>query len=540
VTSVYDRIVDDGNGDNVIDAADGGYAHTQAITWSSVTNSWENVLTNVHTGYTLNSDACVTCHAVHQGYNDVDLADNAKDKNDFLLYKHSEICMACHDGTVTSTYDVEHGHIADATVNGRPALSNGGLFAVEAAGTPENAVLMSASQHDVFAESLYDYDAPGGAGAAGADNHGIWTDTSYFSCVSCHDPHGKGGNARLLQPNPNSVMNQGGGYGERSNDVVFGVNYFELFDFATTPWTSATAKYYIKNGKENADTVDALGVAYDTSRKVPGFRPQGARDSNYHINYTLTKDNGTTKTDMARGGVAYLFNYDVTEVAGVNKVDCYFTFPVDPGAVKVLVSYTPVLEVEMAIAHKLEANETIRYGKGMTEFCAACHYDYALSKTVIGEYTGKAHHTGNRSNSYVQLGNAPVKTTGGVDLEIDAIAGNSTGSCLTCHFAHGVDATRWGDAGDRTVAQVTNDPKMNHVTYKNAKVGYGSLEAYYAAIDASEANPEKYLTKESIMTGIGASSQNKRLPNTGACVLCHAKNQDQFTDLTYAKELATP
>lgn len=616
-----------------------------------------NGMNRVHSGYTVNTDSCASCHSVHQGYDRPDLANGTaspaygpdgvsenKDGNFFLMYDEHSICMACHDGTVTNTYDVLHGQIADAvkpvkvldpatgatleTVN-VPVLAKGGLFAVDAGGA--DAAVLSASQHSLGVKV---FAAPGGKGIASVDGvgdaNGQWADWSELQCSSCHDPHGKGGNPRLLQGNPNFVMSQGktgttdGNFGVNNAQVVdLSVPAVQLTNYDVTTSALALAnefdtvrvingskiisttatdgksvvgntynQFYLKNlSLITGKTVDALDTAYDsTTNKVKGYRPAGGRTRNniQVVGYESVLDvyaDGTTNKGPGKGvvlteGIDYVYGYDVKDnlvwrevfpyISMVRKPIQYqrkaatgadslvvktdsvtgFRVPQLDGSSNtiplnvIVISYTPVLEVNMAIANKLQSTETIRYGAGMLEFCGSCHYDYSLAKQKLGPYTAKAHHTPNISNSRggPLLGNFAVPKNGTAlnDRGYD-VGGSSAGSCLTCHFAHGADATRWGDAADSAV-DVTINPTADYFNraryFTDKTLGFGSFAKYWKAItavvpatvaDAAAAN----LTPESKMDTVGASSQLKRLPNTGACVICHQINREQYTNLNY-------
>ena len=131
----------------------------------------------IHSGYSKNTDACASCHATH----------TAVGASLLQWYTIYETCMACHDGTVSTTYNVQAG-----TIRGLQPTS-GGLFS-----TANDA---SKSMHNVDG-SVNIFAAPGGNPAmTGPD--GDWT--ASFSCNSCHNPHGTGGNSRILHPNPNRV-----------------------------------------------------------------------------------------------------------------------------------------------------------------------------------------------------------------------------------------------------------------------------------------------------------------------------------------------
>ena len=136
----------------------------------------------LHSNYQKNTDACAACHATHTGVG-------------VALLQWADVnttCFACHDGTVTTTYNVVGG-----TIGGTSAATFGGLF-----GTGSEAYL---STHGIDA-NLENNAAPGGAqkSTPTADANGVWA--AEFNCVACHTPHGQGGNARILSADPNGVQ----------------------------------------------------------------------------------------------------------------------------------------------------------------------------------------------------------------------------------------------------------------------------------------------------------------------------------------------
>jgi len=139
----------------------------------------------VHSSYSKTSDACASCHSPHNALNG--------ERNLLKFADVSSACMACHDGTVTTTYNVVQG-----THNGVP--NSAGKFGVATATRTSDPGL---SKHVVSA-GLTTSVAPGGnSDSAAVDNNGAWG--TEFNCVACHVPHGDSGNARALNPNVNGI-----------------------------------------------------------------------------------------------------------------------------------------------------------------------------------------------------------------------------------------------------------------------------------------------------------------------------------------------
>jgi predicted CXXCH cytochrome family protein len=384
------------------------------------------VANNIHSDYTVNTDACASCHSVHNG----------KDATGMLLQwsSPSETCMACHDGTVTTTYDVVNGHIGSTG-----AATFGGRFAQTAGG-------VSGSEHNVGIATMNA--VPGGSPTGTADGWGTWG-TSVLECSSCHDPHGTGGNTRILNPNPNGAVKQiqkaaipnvGGVY--KFSNVIISTDATA----AVTMTTDATTNLLV--AMTNAD------FTANYNKKLPNVvEPLKFFDA--------------TGTDITAS-----VNIVPSNVAGVKDLTLTYA-----GGGTIYTSYTPVLQVANTIANKLTATESVKWTAGMTEFCSACHTDYygkrldaANNPAPKRAYeTTEYHHTGNLTNgtkNYTELGNAGAGTSG---------------NCLTCHYAHGVDQSIW-------------DTTKNNM------------------------GTAKWVNK----TEIAGSSALKRLPNMGTCETCHS------------------
>lgn len=134
----------------------------------------------IHSNYSQNTDACASCHDTHTAVGSALLqwTDTAT------------ACMACHDGTVSTTYDVRNGVIGTTSIK-----TSGGLFGLGGEA--------GFSNHNVTAE-LATAAAPGGSeNKVLKDSNGDWT--IKFNCIACHTPHGQGGNSRILNSDPNGI-----------------------------------------------------------------------------------------------------------------------------------------------------------------------------------------------------------------------------------------------------------------------------------------------------------------------------------------------
>ncbi len=330
----------------------------------------------IHSNYSKNTDACASCHATH----------TAVGKSLLQWYSVFDTCMACHDGTVTTTYNVEGGYIGPSSDN---RSTYGGAFGV---GNEDYL-----SNHNVSG-ALAIAAAPGGSTigtsvTVGHDSKNVWV--SEFGCESCHTPHGQGGNARILNPDPNFVQTAAAsatGYNTTAKD---GSAYV-----VAAPATKAVASgyYYFING-------------YPYSISV----------------YNLDDNAKLTATTQ----------YTVDSSAGYTKISL---IGLDPTA-GIRVYGTPAMTVTMDIDNYLSSTESVKHLSGMNNFCGACHTDYNTQTAQTytdGKFSGSGEKlTGTYSEAYRhQIGFSTGAAAG-------LVTEGGKMSCLTCHVAHGTSKDYW-------------------------------------------------------------------------------------------------
>ncbi len=326
----------------------------------------------IHSNYTASTDACASCHATHTGVGESLLQFGSA----------SDTCMACHDGTVTNTYNVLDGYIGTTDTR-----TSSGVFDTHASG----------SNHNVSG-ALSVYAAPGGPGTAGIDtkanpnldgHNAVVSWDIEFGCQSCHSPHGQGGNARLLNPDVNGYAWTQYNAGKTKNVA--------LQVYAADP------KIYTSDwNKDGVNDSWIVGYPYSSKVKVDG------------IVTTVTIDNrsGTTQVKFA-------------------------TAPVGT----VTADFFAGVAVKMQVNNYLTANETVTHGSGLNTFCGACHVDYNTSginspgSNLNGTYTeAYRHKVGYTYGSVAKLQPMNMK------LETGNIV-----TCGTCHVSHGTDTKYWQD-----------------------------------------------------------------------------------------------
>ncbi|GAV22952.1 cytochrome c3 family protein [Carboxydothermus pertinax] len=407
----------------------------------------------IHSNYSRNTDACAACHATHTAVGETLLQWGT-------VY---DTCMACHDGTISTTYNVQKGEIG---AGGKPTY--GGMFGVGNEPYLSNHLVTGAVK--IFA-------APGGNITGNYEQYSVpdqgqgqrWDIT--FGCESCHSPHGLGGNARILNPNVNaySLVNH------KTNFPLTKVSGSESF------WVALSSGNSFNPTEKNAfqwvrsyPYLKGTKVYFDGVEKVEG------------IDYRLDNTAGYTKVIVLNGNPS-----------------------------NITASFYPALQVAMNIENYLDGEktktsetETVIHVKGINAFCGACHTDYntenvykdssksepnGAADILNGHYTeAYRHQVGFNVADFEQyLPNSNMV----YELRAD---GKKYMTCLTCHYAHGVSQEFW---------QETLEDSQNKNWFPAAK-------SYWGNYDSQNALP---------LVEIAGSSALKRAPNMATCETCHRK-----------------
>jgi len=332
-------------------------------------------------------------------------------------YSTFDTCTACHDGTVTSTYNVLSGSYQPVD-GGSVRPTGGGLFGFEEGGTTTNSLVYlsdntggasSLSRHHVEEAGLKLSSAPGGKGSDGSDPQGTWTGT--LGCENCHDPHGNGGNPRILNPDPNGVQTQ------KYYNLLGSNNPYALTRVSTT---DPTMGYTVTD----PDTNELAKILVDPVR------------------YNLIKVYlGSTLIDSSRVKVVYQDGHSVVTIAGATSTDVFTGY------------FVLALVVNMDVNNYLTSAETVTYRSGINRFCGTCHTDYDTSNVAnsghvfSGLYSSAARH---------QVGATVDTAVPGLKFE-ESGTGTRTLVCLTCHVAHGANQDYW----QRTLIDTLNLSNWN-------------------------------------------------------------------------------
>ncbi|MBO8170171.1 MAG: cytochrome C [Thermoanaerobacteraceae bacterium] len=318
----------------------------------------------IHSNYSKDTDACASCHATH----------TAVGKSLLQWSSTYDTCLACHDGTVTTTYDV----VAGKTPAGKPAP--GGMF-----GTGKENFL---STHKVNG-AVTTATAPGGSTIpVQVERNGKSEVIAWgvdFGCQSCHSPHGLGGNARLLHPDPNGAATR-----------------------------KAAPSGYVPT------KIDAVTVAVYPSNSTTEMPYRFLNSYPYTI--TLWDSSG----NEIQGSISNKNGYTLITVEDANSVSKVYG--------------TPAITVQMKVYDYLGAGEKITYVRGINEFCGACHTDYDTTK--VGKPSRDSN--GIYSKAYRhKVGTSWYQEVPGLQFEKGIDNNNIKITCLTCHVAHGTSQEYW-------------------------------------------------------------------------------------------------
>lgn len=329
----------------------------------------------IHSNYSANTDACASCHATHTAVGGA-----------LLQWRNpSEACMACHDGTVTSTYDVKNGLVGSPT--GMTATkTSGGLF-----GQGTEAGL---SHHNVTGGMKTAAAMGGSENSTLQDTNGNWgTD---FNCAACHTPHGQGGNSRILKADPNGVALANKVTGETLSGSGTVYQASKANWIAGYPYSQYTKVYVggvqqtsgftidYRNGKVTFTSAPGSAVTADY---VPGIRVQLAISNKLTASETVSYTGGINQFCAACHT-----DYNTDNASLINQTD---------GSGK---TWTTISGHTLTGTYR----KAYRHGVGMV-------WDDTAHGTTV-----------------VSAGNLKFQNVNGPKTQGTVI-------CLTCHFAHGTD-----------------------------------------------------------------------------------------------------
>lgn len=379
------------------------------------TNHFTDVIKNVqgqrvHGEYANNTNSCASCHQTHT-------ASGAT-----LLFRNGvyNTCTACHDGTL-GAYNVF-------------TPSNAGTF-----GGDPNKATGNASVH-LASGVMTTAAAPGGN--RGSGDSGTWGKD--FTCASCHAPHGSYSD-RLLNYDPN------------------GMNHTPALDANG----NRTGGRLIQNATIQASGTDANGntkyVAVGADGKViPGPWVYGYTFAMPKIYYNQLRVKDTNGVFQYKYSSSKSWNDMVTfEYRSGYFTDSNHVLPADLTAVQIDVAPATVVKINETQTGTLPNGWPIytatSYKSGIISFCTACHTDYK-SDYFVDTNNDSPVITGTFSKAFRHFVNIPYLPKGMIG-EPNQFTGVTNGSlvCLSCHFAHGTDASIQKDARD----EITTAPDVN-------------------------------------------------------------------------------
>ncbi|GAV22951.1 cytochrome c3 family protein [Carboxydothermus pertinax] len=336
----------------------------------------------IHTNYSKNTDACAACHATHTAVGQTLLQWGT-------VY---DTCMACHDGTISTTYNVEEGYIANT---GKPTY--GGMFGNGSETSLSNHLVTGAVQ--IFA-------APGGNITGNYESYSTqdkagtaWDIT--FGCESCHSPHGLGGNARILNPNVNAYS-----YVNYMSNIAY------IYNNTTGYYENSNHYQWVRSYPYNKGTQ----VWVNGELKTEG------------IDYLLDGNSGETKIKLINGTATVVYAY---------------FYP----ALQVKMEVKNYLEPGEQIVHTAGINQFC--GACHTDYntdTGDIDTSTGSSDKLTGQYTeAYRHQVGfkvDEFKAYLPLTNMVYEKRSNGDVM----------TCLTCHYAHGTSKEFW----TRTLLDSTN------------------------------------------------------------------------------------
>lgn len=372
----------------------------------------------IHSNYTTNTDSCAACHFTHTAF------------GPRLLQWTSayQACVACHDGTLGNyTYDVFAGKIGQTGKR-----TAGGLFG-------DNMHISNSNNGLVNPDTLSNHMPDGSVSLASAPggnpeaNH-----NEALECISCHTPHGQGGNARILNPDPNKLLFKKGK--EAPNELLkwltpLGGNQFKA------PEGNWIPGYPYNHLTKVMVAPDEPFLAWSElgTLELSGGTFLEAQD--FQINY---RDGVVTLTE------AGLAKKDWQEVFAIYVPGLYIVMQID--------NYMDLLDEQVTYL----ATDSHGRPTSFNRFCGVCHTDYNTEDCFnYNEATGQdePHNSGELlTGTYSianrhQVGNKwdpaqwSLKETPEV-MKFSLSGQDQIITCMTCHLAHGADKEYWNDTND--------------------------------------------------------------------------------------------
>ncbi|ABB13733.1 cytochrome c3 family protein [Carboxydothermus hydrogenoformans] len=425
----------------------------------------------IHSNYSKNTDACAACHATHTAVGQTLLQWGT-------VY---DTCMACHDGTIGTTYNVEEGYIAST---GKATF--GGMFGTGAES--------SLSRHNVVG-SVQIFAAPGGNTTGNYEinntpdkaNATAWDIT--FGCESCHSPHGLGGNARILNPNVNAYS-----YLNYKSNVEY------IYNEVTGYYENAQKFQWVRSYPYNKGTQ----VWVNGQLKTEG------------VDYILDGTSGETKIKLLQ------------ENGSVTVVYAYFY---------------PALKVKMEVKDYLKSSEFVQHTYGINQFCGACHTDYNTDTGNIATSTGSSDKlTGQYTEAYRhQVGFKVDEFKAFLPLTNMVYEKRSDGdvmTCLTCHYAHGTSKDFWTRTltNDYWSGQVIDEIAGSSALKRAPNMG--TCETCHRKGPASEGYAANAGASNAVtpIPGVsdGTSQANAKYVGSKACAECHKAEYEGWKETWHA------
>jgi hypothetical protein len=427
-----------------------------------------------HGGYVEDTDACAACHRAHTSFASATFTDNQGGQRSGLLVSGAasitQFCLACHgDNTPGASTNVQSGVFdagPSAGVGATVPGTNNGVYTPYATDSTYMAALNggafagSTSTHQMESQSLPMW------GSYGVGNSPkTW---GLFSCTDCHDPHGSS-NYRILKDAVNGGVQVGGYIGSTPN-----------------PWVVSNEVGYPAGGWDKGQSGADEIVAYQPSYTSEKFANSGV--------------NKSMSNWCAGCHTAYATRNDVAASKSVTN-GLYEAYPYNSGSVPAthtvgdLPRHRHPVNVSMQAAFDFPSSSPF--------------YSQPLLDSTL-----------------------PLEMPVGTDVNSGTLANDSHGTgvlwttdgsigCLTCHFAHGTEATMTVDGGKTSWANAELQP--GPLGMIPVQLPANAAMSNVPSSTKTWANGVPGATQVAMGVNPGFSSALLRDPRRGVCERCHNK-----------------
>jgi predicted CXXCH cytochrome family protein len=398
-----------------------------------------------HGGYATDTDACAGCHRAHTSFSSITWKDSFDTSHSALLVSNasnmSQFCNACHgDGKPGAGTNVVGGTFNGAAptvdVDGGPstaALATTSAIQPYKTASADGAVLNGGGFTALgtkSATSLHDMDKGAATDPMWGANFAAPAGTN-LSCDGCHDPHGSS-NYRLLKDNVNSV--RVGGYDSATGEIPSPFVISREAGYPETGWlkhTDGAAQMGAYTPNYTSPLYAYQPPAIPEGGTDPEFRSMSAWCGACHTQYVYRDD--TTRTPPTTYDYSSAPNGGGTGMGGNvarhrHPVNITLTAGVGAGR-----SLQAEVKLDSLIPLELKPSNAAIYkgvvgNWGTDDYlgCLTCHRAHGTDATMTGWATAKL-----GADTYPSI----VTTVGGVNPNWTSalLRTDNRGVCERCH-----------------------------------------------------------------------------------------------------------